>query len=237
MSRVIERSGQVFGRLKVLHLDRVDEKGHAVWVCLCACGNKKEVRARHLVSGATKSCGCISKEVTKKVHSTHGMSKAPEYKTWDGIKYRCNNESCPQYNNYGGRGITVCDRWLESFENFYEDMGKRPSKKHSIERLDVNKGYSPDNCIWATHDIQSRNKRISDKNKTKVTGVTMKFKNNQLYIYRAEWVEQDGYQKTKSFSINKYGKQEAFRLACQAREDAIKRLNEEGAGYSENHGK
>ena len=213
------------------------KKGGSIWLCECSCGTRKEMTRRTLISGNTKSCGCLKRDVHSETHITHGMTESPEYYTWCRIKYRCYNEKSKDYPDYGGRGIKMCERWLESFENFYEDMGERPSLKHSIERLDVNGDYSPENCIWTTYDRQARNQRKFKSNTTGVTGVYQHHKNGVLNRYVADWRELNGTRKTKSFSINKYGKEEAFRLACQAREDAIKRLNEEGAGYSENHGK
>lgn len=165
------------------------------------------------------------------------MTESVEYETWCRIKYRCYNKKSKDYNDYGGRGIEMCDEWKNSFENFYKDMGKRPSKNHSIERLDVNKGYSSDNCLWITNDKQARNKTKLSTNTTGVTGVHKHHKNGVLCRYTADWRELDGTRRSKSFSINKYGKEEAFRLACETRENAIKELNEQGAGYSENHGK
>jgi hypothetical protein len=147
-------SGTKFGKLMVI-CDAGSGKRRKtyLWV-VCECGSKiRRVRKDHLTSGKAIGCGC-----TRGVR-THNMSKSVEYKTYKRIITRCYNTKNKRYHDYGGRGITVCDRWLESFENFYEDMGDRPSKDHSIDRINNNKGYSKDNCRWVTNKIQSRNKR------------------------------------------------------------------------------
>ena len=205
--------------------------------CDCDCGNTTTLKEAILNFKDKASCGCASGGQ----NSTHGMSNERVYKIWVDIKVRCYNENSAHFENYGGRGIKMCDRWKDSFENFYNDMGDRPSNKHSIERLDVNKDYSPENCIWTTHDKQCRNRRMRSDNKTGVNGVSLKktlMRNKKDYHYSyTTWWYENGKKRSKTFALNKYGKEEAFRLACEARENAIKELNEQGAGYSENHGK
>ena len=233
MSRFVDHTGKVFGHWEVLGLLGRDKSRCSIWLCVCTCGTKKGVRSSNLLNGSSTGCGCVrDKEAV-----THGMTKTKEYRTWSSIKSRCYNTKGKYYHHYGGRGIKVCERWLESFENFYEDMGERPSNSHSIERLDVNEDYSPDNCVWITSEKQLRNRRKNKNNTSGVTGITRCFEKGELCKYRAAWKNLDGKTETKTFSINKYGKEEAFRLACEARENAIKELNEQGAGYSENHGK
>lgn len=122
--------------------------------CKCECGKIKNVELGNLRSGISKSCGCINKENV----TTHGLTYSSEYKIWSGIIQRCTNYNFYKYRLYGGRGITVCDRW-NKFINFYNDMGKRPSKNHSIDRIDGEKGYCKDNCRWATYKQQNNNSR------------------------------------------------------------------------------
>lgn len=233
MSRFVDHTGKVFGRWTVRNFAGKNQLGKTFWICDCVCGNSKKVSSSHLVSGKSKSCGCFRKDRNSKENSKHHKSESTEYSIWRNIKTRCCNKNNERYPDYGGRGVKICDRWLDSFENFYEDMGDRPSDIHTIERLNVNGGYSPDNCVWATNVEQSRNRRRRVDNSTGFTGVNLRGGKD----YVAIWVTLEGKTKSKSFSINKYGKEEAFRLACEARENAIKELNEQGAGYSGNHGK
>jgi len=104
-------------------------------------------------------------------NTTHGLSKHPLYPTWKAMKNRCNNKNNAAYRHYGERGINVCDRWSNDFQKFLGDMGEKPTLKHTIERIDNNKGYSPDNCKWASMAVQVRNKRIKKTNKTGIDGI------------------------------------------------------------------
>lgn len=154
-------SGLRSGRLVALHTSASPMLWNSSWVCQCDCGSTSLVIAGNLKSGGTKSCGCILKEKLTARNSTgrkHGLSKTSIYRTWKGMLSRCYNKNSEAYQNYGGRGITVCDEWL-AIENFLADMGQRPSEHHSIERLDNNVGYSKQNCVWATDVEQNRNRR------------------------------------------------------------------------------
>lgn len=156
--RFCDLAGQTFGRWLVLRLIEADRGLR--WLCRCQCGTEREVSGGHLKSGASESCGCITREVTSERNRTHGKSESREYEIWCGIKKRCHDKKCTRYSDYGGRGIKVCDRWLHSFENFLADMGPCPSKKHSIDRFPDNDGnYEPGNCRWATGLEQGRNCR------------------------------------------------------------------------------
>jgi hypothetical protein len=151
-------SGRVFGRLTVI--SRGENFGVGVgWLCQCKCGNVKNVRSACLRKGYTLSCGCYHRDRTRESHLTHGMSRKPEYQAWNHMIQRCYNERTCNFTNYGGRGISVCVRWRKSFLNFFKDMGKKPSPKHSIDRLDNSKGYSPSNCRWSDQFQQASNKR------------------------------------------------------------------------------
>jgi hypothetical protein len=159
----IDLAGHKFGRLTAIKYE-----GNAMWKCNCVCGNSSTVYRGDLRAGRTKSCGCLKNETQKDIgvrRTTHGLSNTSEYHTWYSMKYRCNNTNSKDYPDYGGRGITICDRWLESFDNFYKDMGEKPTAKHSLDRINVNGNYEPSNCRWATIAEQSNNKRPYKKRK------------------------------------------------------------------------
>lgn len=233
-------SGIKFGRLVALERVRSSKSSkHALWLCLCECGNNSEVLATNLKTGHTRSCGCLQQEVTVSRSTTHGKCYAQVYTTYFGMKQRCINTSDHKYRDYGGRGITVCDRWLESsptgFENFLEDMGDRPTTKHSIDRIDVNGNYEPSNCRWATSTQQARNKRKPKNNTSSVVGVSIEGLIKKGC--RAFWIDHLGIKHSKYFSIDKYGEDVAFALAVAARQTGIKDCEHSEQAYGVNHGK
>jgi len=160
--------GLIFGRLTV-SADAGSNKFRCRLVtCSCICGNTITTALTRLKSGETQSCGCIKKELdrakTKRIHAlgisgmrTHGLYASPEYKVWCAMKRRCLKSNDPNFCRYGGRGIQVCERWLQ-FESFIADMGRRPSSKHTLERLDNDGHYEPGNCEWRTWRDQNHNK-------------------------------------------------------------------------------
>jgi hypothetical protein len=162
LSAFIDITGQRFGRLVALR-----RNGHSrcavVWECICDCGAVKNVNGTYLRDGTTTSCGCYHREAIAIRMTKHGFAPAgklkTEYNTYRGMILRCTNPNAPSYRNYGGRGITVCDRWRESFTLFLEDMGLKPEKNYQLDRIDNDKGYSPDNCRWTTPTKNSNNRR------------------------------------------------------------------------------
>jgi hypothetical protein len=188
MGKLIDLTGKTFGRLTVTNRDETILKGlPPKWICICSCGISKSILGKHLRGGETISCGCCREEKNygNNYGLKHGMHGTVEYNSWDSMVQRCSNPN-NNYSDYGGRGITVCDRWLESFKNFYEDMGPRPSDIHSIDRIDVNGNYEPSNCRWATPKEQARNKRnikiksIEDANEIRKLYKTGKYLQREL---------------------------------------------------------
>lgn len=165
--------GDRFERLTVLRLveTRVySRSSHLIYECQCDCGNKTKVGAGHLVSRHTRSCGCLNRELSairikkfgadriRRINETPKQPRPAAYNVWLSMKQRCYNPNVFGYERYGGRGITICERWLNSFENFLADMGERPSSEYSIDRIDGDKGYEPSNCRWATKKEQGNNR-------------------------------------------------------------------------------
>lgn len=152
--------GDVFGLLTVTTSPH-SIRGRMHVTCVCECGGIKNVWPVNLARGVVRSCGCLPRVKFGEKHSRfrHGLSNSLEYHSWSGMKSRCYNPSNAAYKNYGGRGIKVCDEWLQSFNSFMRDMGKKPSPKHSIDRINNNGDYEPGNCRWADDTAQARNKR------------------------------------------------------------------------------
>lgn len=212
MSCFKDLTGKTFNRLTVLRLGDRGKRNDIRWLCQCTCGNKVNVLSYSLKSGKTKSCGCLSLDKLLKRATTHGKSWSGEYRSWFNMKARCNNKKNPAYVNYGGRGITVCARWSapNGFKYFYEDMGKRPSSKHTIDRINNDGNYCPENCRWATRLQQNRNQRKRKDNASGIPGVS---------ISSGKWQASIGVNKKKIY----LGKFTDINDAIRARKEAEKR--------------
>lgn len=155
----ISMIGMTFNRLKVLSGGGKSKKGELLWKCTCSCGNQITICGSDIRSGHTKSCGCIRKE--RNNGTKHNRCYTPEYLAWRNMKSRCYNPKGTSYKDYGGRGIEVCNSWLKSFDVFFSDMGTKPSKAHSLDRIDNEGNYCKANCRWASTEQQSNNKRTT----------------------------------------------------------------------------
>ena len=148
-------TGQKFGKLTVKKLLRIDKEHGAIWLCDCECGNTTEVSSRRLISKNTKSCGCL------RIRKTHGLSDTRLYDIWIHTKQKCINPNSKNYQHYGGRGISVCKEWQEDFVNFYNwAMSNGYEDNLSLDRIDVDGNYEPNNCRWADDYTQTHNRRL-----------------------------------------------------------------------------
>lgn len=163
---IIHEPGERFGAWTLIEMTpRIKGSHHVWWTCRCDCGTQRSVHGNTLRSGASKSCGCVSGEKCRIRRTTHGATsggrRTPEFKIWIGVVERCRTPSHTSYKNYGGRGIRVSQEWSASFQTFLDDMGPKPSPKHSIERINNNGNYEKGNCCWILRSNQNANKRTT----------------------------------------------------------------------------
>lgn len=202
-SRFQDLTGKVFGDIKVLHLARI-ERRQAIWYCECLCGKKYHVRGCNLKYRGVKSCRSCSVIKHKGV-----LRKEPEYNVWSEMKQRCLNPKNKNYSHYGGRGIKIHNSWVDSYENFLSDMGRRPSNRYSIERIDVNGNYEPSNCKWIPKVDQPLNttriKKIFVPHLNKVFN-TIKDASNELWLSRGYVSEMINGRKNNYLNITRLDK-------------------------------
>lgn len=183
----IDLKGLRFGRLLVLGREGVSSQGSVKWRCLCDCGTKIVVDGRHLRGGTSQSCGCLARELTILRSTTHGLTKHRVYNIYRCMRARCYNINDRSYRYYGGRGIEICERWRnfpEGFIAFVEDMGLPPNNA-SLDRINNNGSYSPENCRWATPEEQANNKSNN-----------INIEHDGMVMTAAQWKEEKGYKKT-----------------------------------------
>lgn len=239
MSRLIDLSGKKFDRWTVLAYTRREKDNKLVWNCVCECGNTSQIVGTDLTSGKTRSCGCFKKENTSRIMKTHGMSTSIEYRHYAAMLSRCTNPTNQDYEMYAGRGITVCQHFMEDFLNFYNEIGPKPEGKWSVGRIDNTQGYNVGNIRWETDNQQARNHSLQKNNTSGYAGVTVRHteQDGSRVIARYSVPGNKKKRVSKSFSINKLGYEKAMSLAIEWRNEMIKMLNDLGAEYGENHGR
>lgn len=184
-SRKVDLSGRKFGRLTVIGRSERGPSNSRYWACRCDCGALHRAATHSLTSGAIVSCGCYQKQRTAARNRRHGMTGSPEYKVYRSMMDRCYRAGNKSFENYGGRGIQVCDEWRASFAQFLSNMGPRPSTQHTLERVNNQLGYSPLNCVWADRSQQAVNRRRFATNTSGVTGVRPHVGKDGKVFYRA----------------------------------------------------
>lgn len=184
MKKLEVKPGDIYGRMAIVkeiapHIYPPDKKSRKM-LCQCVCGNEVKVQLRSLNRGKTKSCGCFQKKQVSNLFAKHRLSRHPIYKAWVSIKDRCYNTNKPTFKYWGGRGITVCQQWLDDFKSFYDwAMANGYQEGLQIDRIDNDQGYSPDNCRFVTPRENSLNRRIPSNNTSGYRWVSYRKSNNK----------------------------------------------------------
>lgn len=164
ISKALDLTGCRFGHWTVIERNGTNQFKSIMWLCRCDCGKESRVNGYMLKHGKSQHCGCIRIEAARERVTTHGRWGTPEYNSWHAMMQRCQNPNNRNYKYYGERGIKVCSRW-EKFENFFADVGEKPTPKHTIDRIETNGDYEPSNCKWSTVAEQNNNTRRNIKNR------------------------------------------------------------------------
>lgn len=197
MSRIQNITGETFNRLTAKEYMYTEKGKSSTWMCQCTCGKEISVELSSLRNGNTQSCGCLRLERTREKNTSHNKSHTSEYYAWDNMKRRCQNKNNPEYKNYGARGIEVCESWSSSFENFLEDMGEKPRKNLSLDRIDNDKGYYKENCRWADMSTQAINQRNPNNESTGIRNISYSKRDN---LYCVE-ITRKGERYRRSFKV------------------------------------
>lgn len=234
-------TGQKYGKLTAIEEVGKSQKGSYLWRWQCDCGGELISIGAVVKNGNTSSCGCIKRETLIKRNTTHNMSKHPAYSNWKDMFKRCYNPNNKRYEDYHSRGIGV-DPHFEHFPNFLAEIGEKPDTVNtwSVGRIDNNKSYEPGNVRWETLTEQARNHSMQKNNTSGIVGVKRQVQTNKHGTY-ISWVatykDENGKSVTKTFSVSKYGEEEAKQLAIEARAEGLKKLEAHGIFYAESHGK
>ena len=236
MPKARDLTNLIFGRLRVVEFagSRRTSGGESkrTWLCVCDCGKETVVDAGAVITGNTISCGCFDRERRIK----HGMHNDRFYQIWADMKVRCDVTTNQSYSGYGGRGICYDPMWKD-FVNFREDMYDTYQDDLTLDRIDPNGNYCKENCRWLSKSEQGRNKTMLSTNTTGVTGVRKWVDSYNDHTYYVADAQGNKTKKSKYFSVNKYGEERAFNLACEWRSKFIEEFNSEGIVFSEHHGK
>lgn len=187
--------GERFNRLVAIEYMYRDKGKSSRWLCRCDCGKEISVEIASLRSGNTQSCGCLRLERVRDKISTHGKSYTTEYHAWGNMVQRCTNPSNPEYKNYGGRGISISSEWRNSFENFLEDMGPKPNKSFSLDRINNEDGYYKENCHWTDSSAQATNRRDAENKTVGIKNISYSKRDDLYYV----GIERKGIRHRKSF--------------------------------------
>ncbi len=227
-------TGQKYNRLTAVRVSHKAKDGFH-WVFKCDCGNEIVRRISPVINGNTKSCGCWKSESCTSRSTKHGLRHTPEWNVWQHIKKRVDGRDSNR-EKYVEHGIDMCKEWYDDFQAFYDYVGPRPSDSHSIGRIDNFQGYHPGNVRWETDEQQSRNRSRMKSNRTGVAGVGYMLDKGEYYTFKCTAVV-NGQQRSRSFSVSKYGEELAFFLACEQRDQWIL-INKLcfGIEYAEEHG-
>ena len=228
--------GNKYERLTV-----VQQVSDAKWLCKCDCGNEKVCYTSQLETGNNRSCGCLKKEAIVNRNTTHGMSKRSEYSNWKDMNKRCFNPKNKRYADYAGRGISVHRDFIKDFPAWLQEIGPKPAdgQRWSVGRIDNDGWYTYGNIEWQQDDEQSRNHSKQVNNTSGITGIQLqnKFVSGKYYeTFVACWNDESGIKRTKNFSTNKYGFEQAKQLAVDYRNRMLASLTHLGIIYAESHG-